>query len=482
MLPRHYQSATRLARDIRTGETTAVELLELFLRRVDALNPALNAVIQQDREGARARAAAADAALARGEVHGPLHGVPITVKESFDVRGLPTTWGIPALAGHRAEADALAVQRLVRAGAVPFGKTNVPLNLADFQSYNDIYGVTENPWRAGRTPGGSSGGSAAALAAGLTALELGSDIGGSIRNPAHFCGVFGHKPTWELLPARGHTINGALAMADISVIGPLARTAADLRLAMSLLAQPDEIEARGVRYRLPTLGEPTSQLRIAVWEDDALCPVSTAVRAKVRAVADALADAGATVDANARPPFSAAHSHALYGDLLQSALAGSIPDDAFATLRARVRGLAQDDASEAARIGRAQVMRRRDWARLNEARTQLRWGWHRFFQQHDFVLAPIMPVTAFAHDHGRFGARRLDVDGHALPYFDVLFWAGLAGVAWLPATMIPAGVADDGLPVGVQVIGPAYGDLRTIALAERLEAMGFAFTPPPALG
>ena len=481
MLPSHFQSATRLARDIRVGQTTARALLELFLARIDSLNPSINAVIQQDREGARARADAADAALARGEIWGPLHGVPITVKESFDVRGMPTTWGIPTLAGHRADVDAVAVQRLSRAGAVLFGKTNVPVNLADFQSYNDIYGVTQNPWRHGHTPGGSSGGAAAALAAGLTGMEMGSDIGGSIRNPAHFCGVFGHKPTYELLPARGHTLNKALAMADIAVIGPMARSAADLALAMQVLALPDEIDATGVRYHLPLLTEATSELRIAVWKDDVNCPVSTAVRARMDAVTDALRGAGARIDEQARPDFDATQANRLYNELLQSALSGSIPDADFAEAIAATNGLAADDDSDRARVLRAQTLRRRDWARLNEARTQIRWAWHRFFAQHDFVLAPIMPVTAYPHDHANFGQRHIVVDGVQRPYFEPLFWAGLVGVAYLPATMFPAGVAEDGLPVGLQIIGPAYGDLRTIGLAQRLEALGFGFTPPPAL-
>jgi amidase len=481
MLPLHFQSATRLAQQIGAGTLGARELLEHCLSRVDALNPRLNAIVQQDRERARARADAADAALARGERWGPLHGVPFTVKESFDVTGLPTTFGFEALAAHRATSDAVAVQRLAGAGAVLFGKTNVPEALADFQSYNALYGTTENPWRQGCTPGGSSGGSAAALAAGLTALEMGSDIGGSIRNPAHFCGVFGHKPTYGLLPPRGHTIHDGLAFPDLAVVGPLARSAADLAQMVDLLAQPDAIEARGLRVRLPLLQEPTSALRVAVWSDDAMCPVSAAVGARLQAVVDALAAAGARIDTRARPVADAAAAHRLYDDLLQSAMAVNLSDEAMAAAVARARGLDATDTSAPARVTRAQAMYRRDWARLNEARTQLRWAWHRFFEQHDVLLAPIMPVTAFAHDHRRFGQRTMQVDGVDRPYFDATFWAGLATAAYLPATLIPAGPASDGLPVGVQIIGPAYGDQRTIGLARRLEALGFAFVPPPAL-
>lgn len=475
----HFESATQLAQRIRSRQTSARDLLEHFLARVDRLNPALNAVVVQDRAGARAAADAADAAQARGDALGPLHGVPMTVKESYDLAGTTTTWGIPELRDNLVHTDAVAVQRLKAAGAVVFGKTNVPIRLADFQSYNAIYGTTQNPWRHGATPGGSSGGSAAALAAGLTGLEIGSDIGGSIRNPSHYCGVFGHKPTWNLLPMRGHALGGVLTPTDISVIGPLARSAHDLETVLQLLCVPDVIEARGVRIDLPALTEPTSTLRVAVWRTDPLCPVSAAVQARVDAVAQALAGQGARIDDTARPSFEAAHSHAVFQGLLHAAMSARTPDAEYAQLVAQADALPAADQSPPAQLLRAQTMRARDWQRLNEARTHIRWAWHRFFEQYDVLLAPVMSTTAFAQDEGPFGQRSIQVDGQALPYFSQIFWAGLAGVAQLPSTVVPGGLADDGLPVGVQLIGPAYGDLRTVQLAQRLEALGFGFTPPP---
>ena len=481
MLPLHFQSATQIARQIADGTLSARRALEHFLDRVDRINPAVNAVVLQDREGARARADAADAARAAGRPLGPLHGVPMTVKESFDIAGQPSCWGIPALAGQPVASDALAVQRLVAAGANIFGKTNVPLRLADFQSYNEVYGTTQNPWRSGHTPGGSSGGAAAALAAGLTGLELGSDIGGSIRNPAHYCGVFGHKPTWNLLPMRGHALGGQLTPTDISVIGPLARSAEDLETQLRLLALPDQIEARGFKLDLPVLHETTQALRIAVWHDQAECAVSAAVRDRVDAVAAALAGQGASVDAAARPDIGIAQSHALFQALLHSAMSARVPDDEFTQMLARADALAPDDQGPLAQVLRAQTLRARDWQRLNEQRTRLRWAWQRFFEQVDFVLTPVMATTAFAHDHRPFGERTISVDGASQPYFSQIFWAGLAGVAYLPATVIPAGQGPDGLPIGVQIIGPAYGDLRCVQLAQRLEALGFGFVPPPGL-
>ena len=480
-IPIHYQSATQLAQQIARGALRSRDLLEHLLARVDALNPEINAIVVQDRERARRRADAADAASARGERWGPLHGVPFTVKESFDARGLATTFGFDALKDHRADADSVVVQRLLSAGAVLFGKTNVPEALADFQSYNAVYGTTQNPWRSGHTPGGSSGGSAAALAAGFTPLEMGSDIGGSIRNPAHFCGVFGHKPSFGLLPARGHTIHGQLSGPDLAVVGPLARSATDLALMLDLLAQPDEIDAAGLRVALPRLNKPTAALRIAVWDNDPVCPVSGAVRARLAAVCETLGAAGASVDRHARPFDDAAAAQVLYDQLLQSAMGGGLGDEAMAAAIQCARGLSPDDNGPSARVLRAQVMRQREWSRHHEARTQLRWAWHRFFQRFDFVLAPVMPVTAFAHDHGRFGQRSMTVDGRDQPYFDATFWAGLATLAYLPATVLPAGPAEDGLPVGIQIIGPAYGDQLCIGLAQRLQALGFGFAPPPAL-
>ena len=479
MLPLHFQSATQIARQIADGSLSAREALEHFLDRIDRLNPGINAVILQDRPAARARADAADAARAAGQALGPLHGVPMTVKESYDLAGHASTWGIPELRDNIAGEDALAVRRLAAAGANVFGKTNVPLRLADFQSYNAVYGSTDNPWRQGRTPGGSSGGSAAALAAGLTGLEIGSDIGGSIRNPAHYCGVFGHKGSWGLMPMRGHALGGGLTPTDISVIGPLARSAHDLETALRLMAPPDEIEARGLRLDLPGLAEPTAALRIAVWHDDLLCPVAAAVRDRVDAVAQALAGQGAQVDSGARPGFDAEHSHGLFQGLLHSALAARMPDDEFAATVAKADQLPADEQGPAAVLLRAQTLRARDWQRLNEARTRIRWAWHRFFERFDFMLMPVMSTTAFAHDHSAFGQRSIVVDGQPQPYFSQIFWAGLAGVAYLPSTVIPAGCGPDGLPIGVQIVGPAYADLRTIGLAQRLEPLGFAFKPPP---
>ena len=473
-----FRSATELVQDIKAGRLTSRALLDTYFSRVDRYNPALNAIIVQQREQAQARADAADAALAARENWGPLHGLPITVKESFDISGMPTTWGIPAMRNNKARRNALCIQRLIDAGAIVFGKTNVPIELADFQTYNEIYGTTNNPWDVTRSPGGSSGGAAAALAAGLTGLEMGSDIGGSIRNPAHFCGVFGHKPSWNLVPLRGHAVFDSRTPTDIAVAGPLARSAFDLELALSLIGEPDELDAAGIRYELKPLTKPMSSLRVAVWHSDAICPASAAVQARVEAVAQALGREGAHVDAKARPALTGARSHGVFHKLLMAAVSATVQQPVFEALIARASQLPDSDTSEAATVVRAQTMRVRDWLHLNEARAKLRWAWHDFFKDFDFMITPIMPTSAFVHDHRSFGERTIDIDGMAHPYFSQSFWAGLAGVAMLPATVIPTGLDANGLPIGVQIIGPMFGDLKTIQLAQRLERMGFAFQAP----
>src|SRR5215471_11745689 len=292
----HFKSAVEIAWLIREREVRATEALEHFLARVEKYNPNLNAVIWLDVGRARERAKAADAVLAKGEIWGPLHGVPMTIKESYNVAGSPTTWGDPKLRNNVTETSALAVERLEKAGVVLFGKTNVPLMLADHQSYNEIYGTTNNPWDVSRTPGGSSGGSAAALAAGLTGIEAGSDIGGSIRNPAHYCGVFGLKPTWGVVAPKGQALPGSHAYADISVIGPMGRGAEDLAIALDAMAGPDEIDSVAWKVDLPACDAASLRdLRIAVKLRDRNCDVDSPYADRLQALVDALAKYGGKV-------------------------------------------------------------------------------------------------------------------------------------------------------------------------------------------
>lgn len=478
------RSGLALAEMIRKREISCVELLDHYLERAHRFNGALNAIVEWDEERARQRARDDDAALVRGEIRGPLHGVPMTIKESFDIAGLHTTRGNPVWKDNVATQDALAVERLRAAGANIFGKTNVPLNLADFQSYNDIHGTTNNPWDLARGCGGSSGGSAVSMAAGLAGVECGSDIGGSIRNPSHYCGVFGHKPTYGLLPPRGHGAPDVLAASDLTVIGPIARSASDLEVLTLAMAGPDEIHESGYRLALqPCPARSLGDLRVAVMATNEAAPVDTETRKRVMLVADAIRAAGGTVDERARPDFDLAAGHDTYQSLLWTVMASRNPDAAFDALRKAAEGLAADDDSPKAKVLRAQVSSYRDYAGANETRTRIRWAWHAFFKEYDALITPMMATAAFEHDHRPFGERTIRVDNDDRPYFEQLFWAGMAVNAYLPATVIPTGARSGTsaakLPIGVQIIGPEFGDLKTLGIARLLEAEGFHFVPPP---
>jgi amidase len=478
-----FGSATALLRALRQRKVSSTELLQAYLARVDRLNPALNAIVVDDRAAALKQARAADRALARGAPLGPLHGLPMTVKEAFDLAGHPTTQGHPQLKGNIATQDALAVLRLKAAGAVVFGKTNVPLNNADFQSYNDVYGTTNNPWDLARGPGGSSGGSAAALAAGLVGMEFGSDIGGSIRNPAAYCGVYGHKVSWSIVPKRGHQlVRQPVAEADLAVLGPLARSAQDLALALRSSVGPDQINSAGLRYMLPPPPSNGLQglrgLRVAVWLDEASAPIDDAVRAPIEQAAQALRRAGARIDFKARPAFDAAHAHRVYMGLLLAQMTARRPD--YADLERERRALPETDQSLAAQQLRQATPSFKEMFDLNQQREALRWAWYDFFGTQDLLLAPVTCNVAFRHDHSKPASQRtLTVNGAQVPYFSQLFWAGLASCCLLPATAAPLGLTSQGLPVGLQIIGPEMADRRTIWLAAQLERLVGGFLAPP---
>ena len=471
--------AWRLAELTRSGEIGCVELLEQAIARVERLDPRINAVVVRDFERARRRARALDQAGGRDDA-GPFFGVPMTVKESFDLAGLPTTWGFEDRRDHRAEQDALAVQRIEAAGAVVFGKTNVPVSLADWQSYNPVHGATSNPWDTSRTPGGSSGGSAAAVAAGLSAVEIGSDIGGSIRVPAHFCGVFGHKPSWGLCAGRGQSLVKAVAPTDISVLGPLARSARDLRLALDALAGPDPIDT-DLTYNLP---EPRAgalrDLRIAVWAEEPGQATSRETTALIEALADEIARAGATVSRTARPAIDPAEAYRVYLMLLNAAFSGRLPEEELARQREAKARLRPEDNSADAVMLRTVDLSHRDWLHLNERRHQIRRIWAEFFRDWDVLLCPAFATPALPHmQQGATWERTHTIDSLRIPYNDMLFWPGITCGFHLPASVAPIGRSAEGLPIGVQIVGNLFADRTTILVAELIEQAGHGFVAPP---
>jgi amidase len=476
-----FRSARQLAAALRAKKIGCVELLELYLARVEKYDAALNAIVVRDVDGARRRARAADRALAKGEVWGSLHGVPMTIKESYDVAGLPTTWGVPALRNNVATKNAVVVDRLLGAGVVLFGKTNVPLYLADWQSFNAIYGTTNNPWDLARAPGGSSGGSAAALAAGLTGLEAGSDIGSSIRNPAHFCGVYGHKPTWGIVPRHGQALPGQIAAVDIDVVGPLARSADDLALALAVMAGPDAIDAAGWQLRLRAPRQRRlREFKVALMLDAPEGTVDRQVQDRLQALGDFLGRQKAKVDDRARPAIDTREAFRVYIALLRAATSSRQTDADFEKNAGIARGLGPADDSYYARMLRASVMPHREWLAANEARHRMRLAWAEFFTRYDLLLCPVAGTAALPHDQaGERHERTTVVNGKRVPVTDHLFWAGYTGASYLPSTAAPCGFTPAGLPVGVQIVGPQYGDLTCLALARLLEREFQGFVPPP---
>lgn len=479
-----FQTAKQLASAVRRKKIGCLELLDLYLKRVEAYNPELNAIIATDIEGARKRAKAADKAVRAGKKLGPLHGVPMTIKESYDVAGFPTTWGHPAFKDKIADKNSLVAQRMIDAGVNLFGKTNVPLNLADWQSYNDVYGSTNNPWDLSRTPGGSSGGSGAALAAGLTGIEAGSDIGGSIRNPASYNGVFGHKPTWGVVSGKGHTLNGRVSQADITVCGPLARGAEDLELAMDIMAGPDEIDGRGWTLSLPrSKKKKLRDFKVAVVPTDRNAEVDHSVQSAIQALADFLGKKKVKISDKARPAFDTTELNDVYVRMLRATTSGRMSDEEFRDAQRDAAAFPDDDMSYFAQMQRGNTLSHRTWTQLNEKRHRMRLAWDAFFKEFDIVIAPVAQTAAFPHDQkGIRHERTIVVNNKKLPVVDQIFWAGYASIALLPATAAPIGESKDGLPIGVQIIGPQYGDYSTIAFAKLLEKEYRSFQPPPAYG
>lgn len=469
------RDATAQLAALRAKEISAVELLKLSLARHEQTHGRLNVVVAADLDRALDAAKAADDLRAKG-AGGPLTGLPMTVKDTLDVAGMPASSGVEALRRRKAE-DARAVALTRQAGAVIWGKTNVPVMAADWQSFNQLYGTSNNPWDLSCTPGGSSGGAAGALAAGVTPLEIGSDIGGSLRVPASFCGVFSHKPTWGLVSQVGHVppAPGAHAERDLNVVGPMARSARDLRLMMSILTE-------GVPAKAET-ADP-ARLRIGLWLDGP--PLDPEVRAVIEDLAQRLSLSGAEV----RPisaPVPLDQLTAAYRVLLGSVLATDMPPPVQARMR-RMRGA----ASLALKLGagpdswagqvRAYAASHAEWLAADEVRARLKHTVEEAFTAFDAIIAPVTPTPAFPHDHRPFPKRRLQLStGGQAPYSAILNWIALATACHLPVTTVPAGLSAGGLPVGMQIIGPHGADSRTLAIAQAIDENFTGFRPPPLL-
>ncbi|WP_294536266.1 amidase family protein [uncultured Rhodoblastus sp.] len=460
---------------------SARELLDAVWERILQRNPAINALAAYDFEAAMRAAAVADARFDRGEARA-LEGLPITVKDSFETQGLTTSCGAMELADHRPRSDALAVARLRAAGAIVLAKSNVPRLTGDFQTYSELYGVSANPFDLSRSPGGSSGGAAASAASGFCAFELASDLGGSIRWPAHACGLFGLKTSWGQIPLFGH-IPPLPAMRlknppDLAVAGPLARSSGDLDLVLSVAAGP--LNAQGPAFLRKARKTRPEDLRLALWLEPGFAPVDAAVAYGVLMAAEALRKAGARVDVAARPAFSFREAFEIYAFLNFAIGFAGTPAEAREEIAACGKFFDADDPSYPAMQARAARLDAAVFSRMMERRTAIDKAFAAFFAEYDAILCPPAPCAAIRHDFTPdFFARRLETSAGALPYYDLLKWASLASLARLPAAVAPVGRDASGLPCGVQILCAFDEDRSAVAIAALLEKELGGFCAPP---
>lgn len=432
-------TAVETARAVKSGAVSALEVCDAAVARIAAKDGPINAVVVRDFERARTAAKTIDAQRTKDDPR-PLLGVAMTVKESNDVAGLPTTWGIAAFKSLPVVEDAVAVARLKAAGAVILGKTNAPVALADWQSVNPVYGRTNHPLDPMRGPGGSSGGAAAALASHMVPLELGSDIGGSIRVPAHLCGVYGLKPTHGVIPLKGHGFPGTDSIdVDLAVVGPMARSVDDIAVAFDAMAGP--VDGAGYTLNLaPPRHAALRDYRVLVLDAHPSAATDASVRDPLNALAERLERVGAKVTRNMTDLPDLAAAHATYVRMLTTITSRGAPD--AAPVNAHV------------------------WMDLLDTQARLIRQWRAVFKQVDVVLAPPFGVPAFPHeDNPDWGARRLVIDGADTPYGAQLAWPGVATFPNLPALAAPIATTANGLPVGVQIIAGPYEDRTTIAFA-----------------
>jgi amidase len=473
-----FATAEETAGAIRGGKISTSELLDLTLQRIDRHNAKINAVVWQFRERAAARAHEADEASAKGASWGPLHGVPVTIKESFAYPDSPNSWGLPPFKDGYRSRTAVAVDRLESAGAIVVGKTNVPLGLGDFQTYNPIYGVTNNPWDLARTPGGSTGGGAAALASGIGCLSLGSDLAGSIRIPAHFCGVYGHKPTLQLVSTEGHQPgpwdgSPGLPM-DLAVAGPLARGARDLALALNAMGGPNGDEATAWSWRLPPpRHQRLKDFRIGYVTDCEFVTLASDVRSVYEDTVGQLRKAGAQLEAGWPIGIEPREQLETFHYLASAFLSLNSTKEQREAARVRL----EKDPNDIFAAGAVEPHSR--WLRESQRRLNFRAKWAEYFDRHDVFLTPASFCAAFPHDHSQPMDRRMvETPEGQRPYRDIGFWVAFASLTGLPATVAPIGRTARGLPVGVQIFAPMWNDATSIEFAHLLAEIGGGFVAP----
>ena len=479
-----FNSAHEILEKIKQREVSSLEVLESFLAQVEKVNPTINAIVALDIERAKEKAIEADNKINLKSKLGPLHGLPMTIKDAFEVEGIVSTGGNPAWKDNIPKRNAEAVQRLVDAGAIIFGKTNVPFLSSDLQSFNKIYGTTNNPWDLERTPGGSSGGSAAALAAGMTPLELGSDIGGSIRVPAHFCGLYGHKPSYNIISEVGHMPpppGSILTGNGLSVAGPLARSPEDLEIALDVLVSAQEQDSQAWKVKLPKARtKKTKELKIAVWPDEPYAEADNEITNLIKETAEDLKHAGAKVE-TVDLPISFEEIDKIYSLLLNPLMLAGSPKETFETLAKLNESLDPNDMSELAKVARGSVLKHADWVLVNAMRQNMRQKWREFFNKFDVILCPTCITPAFKHNHNPVHERKLTINGKDDEYLRATLWAGPAVSAGLPSTNVPIGMSSNNLPISMQITGPYLEDKTCLEVAKVVRNIRGGFKIPPNL-
>jgi amidase len=485
-----FLTASELADLIRDRHLSSQEVLEAHLSCIAIHNSSINAIVTLDEEGTCQRAKAADEALARGEIWGPLHGVPVTIKDVFETAGMRTTSSLKPLAGYVPQKDATVVARLRQAGAIILGKTNTPEMAGDEQTNSPLFGRTNNPWNLERTPGGSSGGSAAAVASGMSPLDIGSDIGGSVRNPAHFCGVFSLKPSDYRVPFTGHIppppgSKGRGLLRYFLTPGPLARSVQDLRLALRIIAGPDERQ-----WEVPPVPlEPATQrnlheLRIA-WSDDFGIPTSNEIRAALANLASELTRLGCHVERCNPPEFDFVQALQVYGVLKEAALTvRSTPLHLPGIVWRSIAELIPSTNPTARGLLRGAGTNLRDYATALSQRDVFIAKMERFLDGWDAWLCPVAALPAYPHLPSQNPIEQLratvEVDGQQIPYLlATSMYTGVFNLTGNPVVVLPLARTKEGLPIGLQMVGKRWGDMDLLAVVEQLARVTGDFQPPP---
>jgi amidase len=485
-----FGSAIDAIEALRSGLISSRELTEYIFRRIKKHNAKINAFVTLNEEKAIARAMEADEAMATGKIWGPLHGLPILIKDAFYTAGLRTTCGDKELENYIPQEDAIAVGRLLKAGAIIIGKTNTPIGQNDIQTYNLVAGTTNNPWDVNRTSGGSTGGGAAALAAGLGFLELGADLGGSIRTPSNFCGVFGHKSSLNIVPVQGMIppMPGLIPSSvdltagfDLAVIGPMARCARDLKLELEIISGPSPEKATAYSWALPPARKINlKEYRIGFVTNDPFCPVIPEISIMLSNTIEALRKHGIQLQEGWPDEVNPDKIYDIYLRLLGATVSRIIPEEGIKIMKMLfdmpygyyyktfVEGITSSH---------------KNWSLWSITRLLIRATWQEYFKKFDAFIMPANFAPAFAHDHDPnvFGRIIATSNGQRF-YGEVYKWISIATLTGCPATAVPIGRTKDNLPVGIQIMGPFLEDATTIDLATKIEEIIGGFVPPPEYG